>query len=102
MSLFTDAVRCPVDVSDLAAAAVLQLLPSDYAGPLNVAGPDAVSRAELGLLVARHLGLDPAGLMTTTSAAAGLHRPTEVRLDSSRAAALLRTRLRGVTELLAA
>ncbi|MFR9776243.1 SDR family oxidoreductase [Micromonospora sp. MS34] len=99
-SLFTDEVRCPVDVTDLAAA-VLELVPSDYAGLLNVAGPDGVSRAEMGLLVARRFGLDPAGMKTTTSAAAGLHRPAEVRLDSARAAGLLRTRLRGITELLA-
>jgi dTDP-4-dehydrorhamnose reductase len=99
-TLFTDELRCPVDVADLAAA-VLELVPSAYAGLLNVAGPDAVSRAQMGLLVARQLGLDPAGLKTTTSAASGLHRPTEVRLDSSRAAGLLRTRLRGVTEILA-
>ncbi|MEU3454425.1 sugar nucleotide-binding protein [Micromonospora sp. NPDC006766] len=100
-SLFTDEVRCPIDVSDLAAA-VLELVPSDCAGPLNVAGPEAVSRAELGLLVARRLGVDPVGLKTTTAVAAGVCRPDEVRLDSSRAAGLLRTRLRGVTELLIA
>ncbi|MFE9690940.1 SDR family oxidoreductase [Micromonospora sp. NPDC005806] len=99
-TLFTDELRCPVDVADLAAA-VLELVLSEYAGLLNVAGPDAVSRAEMGLLVARQLGLDSAGLKTTTSAASGLHRPAEVRLDSSRAAGLLRTRLRGITELLA-
>ncbi|GIJ79665.1 dTDP-4-dehydrorhamnose reductase [Micromonospora phaseoli] len=100
-ALFTDELRCPIDVGDLAAA-VLELVPSGYAGPLNVAGPDAVSRAELGLLVARREGIDPGGLKTTTGAAAGLVRPTEVRLDSARAAGLLGTRLRGVTELLAA
>ena len=99
-TLFTDELRCPVDVVDVAAA-VLELVPSDYAGPLNVAGPDAVSRAELGLLVARREGLDPAAMKTATIAAAGLVRPAEVRLDSTRAAGLLRTRLRGVTELLA-
>ncbi|TWH69462.1 dTDP-4-dehydrorhamnose reductase [Micromonospora olivasterospora] len=37
-SLFTDEVRCPVHVADLAAA-VLELAATDYAGPLNVAGP---------------------------------------------------------------
>ncbi|RLK22268.1 dTDP-4-dehydrorhamnose reductase [Micromonospora sp. M71_S20] len=99
-SLFTDELRCPIDVTDLAAA-VLELLGTDYAGPLNVAGPDAVSRAELGLLVAAHTGLDPAaGMKTITGAAAGVLRPAEVRLDSTRAAGLLRTRLRGVRELL--
>ncbi|TDB77721.1 hypothetical protein [Micromonospora sp. KC723] len=71
-----------------------------YAGLLNVAGPEAVSRAELGVLVARRFGLDPAGLRTTTIAEAGLVRPADVRLDSSRAAGLLRTRPRGITELL--
>ncbi|MDM4718493.1 sugar nucleotide-binding protein [Micromonospora sp. WMMA1363] len=98
VALFTDQVRCPVDVVDLAAA-VLELVDSQVSGPLNVAGPEAVSRAELGLLVAARLGLDPAGLQTT-SAGSGLLRPTEVRLDSTRAAGLLATRLRGITELL--
>ncbi|GGM41357.1 hypothetical protein GCM10011608_27650 [Micromonospora sonchi] len=98
-ALFTDELRCPVDVTDLAAA-VLELAASDYAGPLNVAGPDGVSRAELGLLVARQAGLDPGALTTTTATERGLVRPAEIRLDITRAAALLRTRLRGITELL--
>jgi dTDP-4-dehydrorhamnose reductase len=100
-ALFTDEIRCPIDVTDLAAA-VRELIASDYAGPLNVAGPDPVSRADIGLLVARREGLDPGAVKTTTSAASGLLRPTDVRLDVTRAAGLLRTRLRGVRELLAA
>lgn len=99
-ALFSDEFRCPVDVTDLADA-VLELAASSYAGLLNVAGPDAVSRADLGLLVAEQFGLDAAGLKTTTGAATGLSRPLDVRLDCSRAAGLLRTRLRGVRELLA-
>ncbi|MGC4759791.1 SDR family oxidoreductase [Micromonospora trifolii] len=99
-TLFSDELRCPIDVTDLAEG-VLELVASTYAGLLNVAGPDAVSRAELGLLVAERYGLDATGLKTTTSAATGLVRPLDVRLDSARATALLRTRLRGVRELLA-
>ncbi|MBW4706053.1 MULTISPECIES: sugar nucleotide-binding protein [unclassified Micromonospora] len=99
-TLFTDELRCPVDVGDLADA-VLELADSTVAGPLNVAGPEPVSRAGLGLLVARRHGIDPAGMTTATTTAAGLRRPTDVRLDSSRAVTLLRTRLRGATELLA-
>ncbi|MEU8013268.1 SDR family oxidoreductase [Micromonospora parva] len=99
-TLFSDELRCPIDVTDLADA-VLELVESSYAGLLNVAGADAVSRVELGLLVAERYGLDPAGLKTTTSAATGVVRPLDVRLDSSRAAGLLRTRLRGVREILA-
>ncbi|WP_329109310.1 sugar nucleotide-binding protein [Micromonospora sp. NBC_01699] len=98
--LFSDEFRCPVDVTDLASA-VLELVDSDYAGPLNVAGADPVSRADLGRLVAGRYGLDPAKLAVTTIAAVGQPRPDNVRLDSSRAAALLRTRLRGARELLA-
>ncbi|MFF0152028.1 sugar nucleotide-binding protein [Micromonospora sp. NPDC005203] len=98
--LFSDEMRCPIDVTDLAEA-VLELVASPYAGLLNVAGPDAVSRADLGLLVAARFGLDAAGLTTTTGAAAGLSRPLDVRLDSARATGLLRTPLRGVRELLA-
>ncbi|RLP94523.1 sugar nucleotide-binding protein [Micromonospora sp. CV4] len=99
-ALFTDMIRCPVDVTDLADA-VLELADSTYAGLLNVAGADAVSRAELGLLVAERFDLDAAGLKTTTSAAAGVPGPGDVRLDSTRAAGLLGTRLRGVREFLA-
>jgi dTDP-4-dehydrorhamnose reductase len=99
-ALFTDEVRCPVGVADLAEA-VLELVRSDFAGFLNAAGPDEVSRAELGLLVARRYGVDPARLRTTTIAGVGLVRPAEVRLDASRAAAVLSVRLRGARELLA-
>lgn len=42
-ALFTDDVRCPVHVHDLAAA-VLEVAFSDMAGILHLAGPDAVSR----------------------------------------------------------
>ncbi|MGI5161549.1 sugar nucleotide-binding protein [Microbispora sp. CA-102843] len=45
--LFTDDVRCPVHVRDLAAA-LLELASSDRAGIHHVAGADAVSRYELG------------------------------------------------------
>ncbi|MFB9236721.1 SDR family oxidoreductase [Plantactinospora siamensis] len=100
-TLFADQIRCPVDVGDLAAA-VRELAATDHAGTINVAGADAVNRVELGLLVARRDGLDPVGLRSGTMAAAGVRQPADVRLDSTRAAALLRTRLRGVTEFLAA
>ncbi|HEX5540133.1 MAG TPA: sugar nucleotide-binding protein [Micromonospora sp.] len=98
--LFSDQIRCPVGVDDLAAA-VRELVGSDYAGLINVAGPEAVSRVELGVLVARRYGLDPAQLATSTTAESGLSGPAEVRLDSSRAAGLLKTHLRGVSKLLA-
>lgn len=99
--LFRDEVRCPVAVDDLAAA-VLELVESDVAGLLNVAGPQAVSRVELGELVARRYGLDPGRVPAGTIVESGLARPADVRLDSARAARMLKTRLRAVGEVLAA
>jgi dTDP-4-dehydrorhamnose reductase len=100
-ALYSDEVRCPIDVGDLAEA-VLELAGSDYAGTLNAGGSDAVSRVDLGRLVARRYGLDLARLATTTIAGSGVVRPAEIRLDGKRAEAVLRTRLRGVREFLAA
>ena len=99
-ALFADEVRCPVAVDDLAAA-VLELAALDVAGLVNVAGPDAVSRAELGELVAARHGLDPWRVPVGRIADAGIPRPGEVRLDSGYAATLLDTRLRGAREVLA-
>lgn len=97
-ALFSDEYRCPVDVQDLAAA-VLELAADGYAGLINVAGPEALSRVSLGRLVARAYGLDPSSLPTSTIAEGGLGpRPANVRLDSSRAEALLTTRLRPASE----
>ena len=99
-ALHTDEFRCPIAVADLAAA-VLELALSDWAGPINVAGPQAISRAELGALVAARYGLDPACVPTRTTAESGLGpRPGTVVLDSSRAAARLSTALRPVAEFM--
>ncbi|MGQ4488580.1 NAD(P)-dependent oxidoreductase [Streptomyces sp. SAS_281] len=97
--LFTDDIRCPVHVSDLAAA-LLELAESGAAGVHHAAGADAVSRHELGVLIARRDGLDasqlPAGLRAQDTAPGAL----DVRLDSRRTQDSLRTRLRGAREFL--
>lgn len=98
--LFTDDVRCPVHVADLAAA-LLELAASDRSGTHHVAGADAVSRHELGLLVARRDGLDAAALPAGTRAADGPPGPLDVRLDCSATQQHLHTRLRGAREFLA-
>ncbi|NUT47307.1 MAG: sugar nucleotide-binding protein [Saccharothrix sp.] len=97
--LFTDEVRKPVHVHDLADALV-ELAGGDYRGVLNVVGADAVSRYELGVLVAARDGLDPLTLPATRSASP--YRPPDIRLTTARAEALLRTRLRGAREFLRA
>jgi dTDP-4-dehydrorhamnose reductase len=98
--LFTDDVRCPIHVTDLAAA-LLELASSDQAGVQHVAGVDAVNRHELGVLIARRDGLDPASLPTRTRAGSGIAGPLDVRLDCTATQRRLHTRLRGATEFLA-
>ena len=98
MAFFTDEVRCPIEVGDLAAA-VLELAALDAAGPLHVAGADVLSRLDFARLVCLHHGRDPALLRGEPG---GPERPKHIVLDCSRARALLRVRLRGAREVLGA
>jgi len=94
--LFTDELRCPV-WSDELAAALLELAQLDYRGLLHVAGPEITHRYALGLALAAHFGLDPTPIVPGLSAESGLNRPLNCTLDSSRAYALLKTPIRGVS-----
>ncbi len=98
-ALFTDMIRTPVHVDDLASA-LLELAANDYRGILNVAGPEAINRYDLGVLIARRYGLDPSLIPVTTLADSGMRLAPEVRLITGRAVSLLRTRLRGVREFM--
>jgi dTDP-4-dehydrorhamnose reductase len=98
-ALFTDEVRCPVHVTDLASA-LLELAASAHAGVCHVAGPDAISRYQLGLLIAARDGLDQAAIPAGLRAASGLPGAIDVRLDSTTTQARLTTRLRGPREFL--
>jgi dTDP-4-dehydrorhamnose reductase len=100
-ALFTDEIRMPVHLDDLADALV-ELAGNRYYGVLNVAGPEAMSRYELGLLVAERDGLDPACLPAARSESLRAARPLDVRLVSDRAQSVLRTRLRGAREFMTA
>jgi len=86
--LFTDEVRCPVPVDGLARALV-ELAMVDYAGVLNVAGAEAMSRHELGVRVARRHGLPAGSVPAGTLAGGGLVRPGVVKLDCTRLAEVL-------------
>jgi dTDP-4-dehydrorhamnose reductase len=99
--LFSDEYRCPIYVDDLAAA-LLELAEIDYAGVLNVAGAERVSRYEMGTLLTRALGHDPARITSGLSADSPVRRPRNCALDTSRARRLLHTSLRGLREVLAA
>ncbi|MFE6164900.1 SDR family oxidoreductase [Streptomyces sp. NPDC056486] len=98
-SLFTDDIRCPVHVGDLAAA-LLELASTDARGIHHLAGADAVSRHGLGVLIAQRDGLESSRLPEGLRAATALPGALDVRLDSRATQGKLRTRLRGVHEFL--
>jgi dTDP-4-dehydrorhamnose reductase len=93
VTLYTDEMRCPTRVDELAAA-LLELAETAYAGPLHLAAQDTVSRYELGRFLRAAAGVDPDGVRGAPSPRSG--RARDVALDSSRAAGLLRTRLSGI------
>src|SRR5207237_7538733 len=80
-AFYTGNIRCPIHVADLASA-LLELLVSDVAGIAHLAGPQAVSRLQLGRLIATRDGLDPDALPSAAGA------PSDIQLDSRRTQAL--------------
>jgi dTDP-4-dehydrorhamnose reductase len=103
ITLFTDEMRCPVWVEQLAAA-LLELAGArraQDAGVWQIAGPQPLSRYEFGERLARTYGLDPVGITPGLSRESGLLRPRNCTLDVSKAQARLKTPLWGVDEVLA-
>jgi dTDP-4-dehydrorhamnose reductase len=89
---FVDELRSPVQVGDLAEA-LLEVVALDLPGALHLGGADDLSRYDFAVL----LGADPERIEAAHTTA---DRAPNVSLDSSRAAALLQTRLRGAYEVL--
>ena len=92
-SFFTDEVRCPIQVGDLADA-LIELAATDLNGVLHVAGADRLSRHEFAELVAGR------AVRAASTADAEVVRPRDCSLAIDRARELLRTRLRGAREVL--
>lgn len=99
MAFFTDEIRCPIQVGDLAEA-ILELAALELSGPVHIAGPDAVSRHEFARLVAVAAGRDPALVRGVPSAASGSVRPLDCQLDCGLARSALTTDVRGVRDVL--
>jgi dTDP-4-dehydrorhamnose reductase len=109
VTLFTDEYRCPIFVEDLARALVELVGSTSPPAPLlqgegkalHIAGAERVSRYEFGVALARYHGYaDLTNLAATTSEATGSVRPKDCTLNCEKARALLRTKLRGVSEVL--
>lgn len=99
--LFVDEWRTPLDVDD-AAAALVECARSEHRGLLHVAGPQRLSRHELGLevLAASGAPAEEVGDRIEPVRRAGLDldppRPRDVSLDASEARSILETPLRDV------
>lgn len=98
-ALFTDEIRCPAHVDELAAA-LLELAGRRWPGPLHLAGDEALSRHDFAARLLRAQGLDPAGLPAARSVDQPAARPRNCALDSARARGLLTARVRGVAAVL--
>ncbi len=99
--LFTNQYRCPIGADDLASA-ILELAAGDFTGIIHVAGSDVVSRHDLGRAVAQAYHLEDhavarleAGPIPPQMAATTI---ADIRLDTTLARSLLKTRLRGIQE----
>ncbi len=82
MPFFTDEIRSPVLVEDLAAALVELAGRTDIHGLLHLGGPQPFSRSELAVVTARQHGWDTSKLRFSTIAESGSIRPSRVVLDS--------------------
>lgn len=99
--LFSDVIRQPIWVDSLAAA-LLKLVNLDYAGLLNVAGRQPLSREEFGRKMLAWWGIE-VGAQLKSGRAADISdtTPLDLRLPVSKAEALLGLPLPGVDEVLA-
>jgi len=99
--LFEDEWRTPLEVTN-AAQALVELLHGETHGILHVAGPERVSRLELGLAVLQAMGLEEQNARDSVrgarreEAGGAEERPADVSLDSTRARGILGTELLGV------
>ena len=99
MVFFDDEIRCPAHARDVAAALAVIAGRTDITGVLHVAGPQAVSRAELARRFARWMGFDPARVPVGSRATSPVPRAGRIALDSGRAAEL-GVRCRSLDEVL--
>jgi dTDP-4-dehydrorhamnose reductase len=98
VTLFTDEYRCPVRVADLAAALVelasRAARGDPYPGILHIAGPERLSRYDLGLRIARYYGLPPwPAIAPGLTRDSGMVRPRDCTLSIALAQKILQTPL---------
>jgi dTDP-4-dehydrorhamnose reductase len=103
-SLFTDEIRQPVEVSNLADVTIELCERSNLSGIYHWAGTEALSRHEIGVRIARHFGLEPDKFVRPISRAevpASITRPRDLSLRLHPLAGKLRTPTQSFEEQLA-
>ena len=100
ITLFTDEIRCPVRADDLALMLwdLVALPRAERAGAWHLVGPGALSRVELGTILAEAHGLDPAQITAASSRDQPDPRPRDLTLTVERSGGLP-TRPRSVATL---
>ncbi|HKY14986.1 MAG TPA: sugar nucleotide-binding protein [Microthrixaceae bacterium] len=85
--LFTDEVRAVIRLDDLVAtlARLVEVERAERGGCWHLAGPEPMSRAQLGRLVIERLGLDDSAVRFDTAATHGEPRPRDVSMTCRRA-----------------
>jgi dTDP-4-dehydrorhamnose reductase len=85
LTLFHDEWRTPLSFTT-AARALLALTESGLVGRLHLAGPERLSRLEMGQRLAAFLGCDPSSLVSLSrkDAATTEPRPRDISLDASK------------------
>lgn len=103
VTLYADEIRCPIAVDDVAAQIweIARLDSTSRRGIWHLAGPEAITRYALGLLIAAALGLPADRLRAASTRDAPSPRPRDLRLLTTRADAMLATRARPISELAA-
>jgi len=104
--LFHDEFRTPLEVSNVADA-LIELAGTDATGLLHLAGPERISRFDLGLAVLDAMGLEPDEAQGSIQRTGRMdrpgheERPADVCLDGSAARGILEVPLLGVAPGLA-
>jgi dTDP-4-dehydrorhamnose reductase len=99
---FVDELRCPIEVDDLAAQLweMAALPPERLGGVWHLAGPEALSRYALAVLLAHRFGIGPSVVTPGLNRAFTPPRPRDLRMGTARADRELRARARPVSEAL--